>query len=948
MINDNDYLSQEKQENSITPSSLVSTKKNRYMRLKDKVFQLSRNLGIITKLKQLRKPEFDKMNFMPRKRRRPRSYNQNWWSVFGRKVRNSRRVARFRAGLREAKLLNFLAISSFVLVILGSLSITVLFAWYSRDLPNPNQIIRREGFSTKIYDRHGELLYDVFGDENRVPISIDEIPEHLKQAVVAIEDKDFYTHEGFDLFGMARGFSRLFTRGRAQGGSTLTQQLVKNSLLSSERRLSRKIKEFVLAVQIERRFSKDEILQMYLNEVPYGGTAWGVGTAAETYFNKSVSELDLVEAAILAGLPQRPSVYSPFGPTPDAYIGRTTNVLRRMREDGFITKEEEEAAVSALPDIEFARPGSSIKAPHFVFYVISQLEEMYGQDMVQNGGLRVNTTLDLEIHQEAQQIVSEEIEQVSDLNIGNGAALVMDPNTGEIISMIGSKDYYAEDYDGQVNVTLSLRQPGSAIKPVTYAAAFERGYTPATMLMDTKTEFPGGAGNPPYIPVNYDGTYRGPVQLRASLASSLNVTAVKLLALVGIEDMLKLAYNMGLTTLEPTPENLSRFGLAVTLGGGEVRLIDLVTAYSSFANLGLKVEPIAILKVEDRDGKTLFEHRHVDGRKVLDNRVAFLINDVLSDNQARLLTFGSNSLLNMGNRDIAVKTGTTNDRRDNWAIGWSTNAIVGVWVGNNDNSPMTNVASGVSGASPIWRRIQLLMWEKSPGDSFDPPQGVDTIFVDSVSGYPEHDEFPSKSEYVIAGSLPPLPDPIHTKLKLCRDQKKLATLGQIASDNYEEKEFFIFKENDPFAGPDDPNQWQQGIDAWLETQADERYHPPTEECDGGEQAVVRVHLPNNERSYEGTEIEIDMSVLSHKSVERLEILANGSIRETLTDRPYRTTINLEAGRYEIQGRAVLEGGETITSGSVKIGTDGVSWKEADPTPSPTATPTASASATPKP
>lgn len=868
-----------------------------------------------------------------------------WWRRMRRGQLSYSASRSAAAKWNQARMLRALAIFSLVSVIGGLFVTMVLFAWYARDLPSPDRIVRRDGFSTKIFDRNGELLYDVFNDENRVPVDIETVPEHLKQATVAIEDKDFYKHEGFDLSGMVRGFSRLFTRGRAQGGSTLTQQLVKNALLTSERRVSRKVKEFVLAVQIERKFTKDEILQMYLNEVPYGGTAWGVVAAAETYFNKDLHDLSLPEAAVLAGLPQRPSVYSPFGPQPTAYIDRATAVLRRMREDEYITREQEEEAVAQLPDLEFAQDTAGLKAPHFVFYVIEELEEMYGSNLVEQGGLRVTTTLDLEVHEEAQEIVTEEIADVASLDVGNGAAVVMDPNNGEILAMVGSKDYAAEDYDGQVNVALSLRQPGSAIKPVTYATALQEGFTPASMIMDTKTQFPGGAGNPPYEPVNYDGEFRGPVSLRQALASSLNIPAVKLLALVGVEDMLQLAYDMGLSTLEPTQENMSRFGLAVTLGGGEVRLIDLVTAYSAFANGGEKVNPVSILKIEDNSGRSLFEHRPVNGREVLDPKVAFLMNDILSDNNARLLTFGANSLLNMGNRSVAVKTGTTNDRRDNWTVGWSTNAVVGVWVGNNDNSPMKNVASGVTGASPIWRRIMVSMWDRSPGEEFTPPPGVEAVFVDAVSGYPEHDDFPSKSEYVIAGTLPSLPDPIHAKLKLCRGQEKLATVGQIAGGNYEEKEYFVFAEDDPYASGDDENRWQGGINEWLSSQGDSRYHPPTDKCEGGEQAVVRINRPEHERNYDGDEIEVNMDVFAEKGIEKVEVLIDGSVKETFTGRPYETKIKLSPGAYELQGRARLEGGQEITSGILKFGIGGVEW-DADDSPTPSPSPSPSPSATP--
>ncbi len=842
----------------------------------------------------------------------------------------------------KARLIRAVALFLFASVIGGVVLTLVLFAWYSRNLPNPGEVVRREGFSTKIMDRNGEVLYDVFGDQRRTPVELDQVPDYLKQATIAIEDKEFYKHEGFDVWGMVRGFSRLFTRGRAQGGSTLTQQLVKNVLLTDERSVARKVKEFVLSVQIERRFTKDQILLMYLNEAPYGGTAWGVASAAEIYFNKSVADLDLAEAAILAGMPQRPSYYSPFGSNPSAYEGRTGDVLRRMREDGYITREQEEEAVGKLPEVEFAERSVGIKAPHFVFYVEQQLEDMFGPALVEQGGLRVTTSLDLPLQQEAQQIVAEEVDKVANLDVGNGAALVMDPETGEILSMVGSKDYFAKDYDGQVNVVTSLRQPGSSIKPVTYALAFEKGYSPAHMLMDVKTEFPGGGSNPTYVPENYDGKFRGFVQLRFALGSSLNIPAVKLLSLVGIRDMLSLAYDMGFESLEPTEENLKRFGLSVTLGGGEVRLLNAVQAYSAFANGGVRVEPVAILKVEDRNGKTLFEHRPVKGKRVLDEKVAFLINHVLSDNNARLLTFGSNSLLNMGGRPIAVKTGTTNDRRDNWTIGWSSSTAVGVWVGNNDNSPMKGVASGVTGASPIWRRIMLRALEDRPARAFAVPNGVEATFVDQVSGYPEHDGFPARSEYVIRGTLPSLPDAIHTKLKLCNGENKLAAPGQIAENNYYEKEYFVFRENDPFAGVGGENKWQKGIDEWVATQGDEKYHPPTDKCTGtGQDVVVRVKHPENYHDYDGDKIEVDVDVFADKSIKNVEIIVGDALKERLSDKPYKTTLTLAPGVYVLKARAVFSDDSSVVSGETTFGMGGVS-STATPTPTPAPSPTPTA------
>jgi penicillin-binding protein 1C len=837
----------------------------------------------------------------------------------------------------RAKIIRAGALGALAMVLLATLGGGVLFAWYSRNLPAPDKIVRTEGFATKILDRNGETLYEVFVDEQRTPVVFEQIPETLRQATVAIEDKNFYSHGGFDPTGILRGVYLTIFTNRTAGGSTLTQQLVKNVLLTSERKLSRKVKEFILAVQIESKYNKDEILQMYLNEAPYGGTAWGVQTASQLYFNKNVQDINLVESAILAGMPQLPSVYTPFGKNPTAYVGRTEAVLRRMREDGYITKDEEASASAELEGFEFHRGLTGIKAPHFSLYVKDQLEEMYGAEMVEKGGLVVTTTLDSEIQEKAELIVAEEIANVEKQGIGNGAAMVMDSQTGEIWSMVGSKDFFAEDYDGQVNVALAQRQPGSAIKPVTYATAFEQGLTPATMLMDVRTEFPSGRSEP-YVPVNYDGTYRGPIQLRFALGSSLNVPAVKLLALVGVDEMLKNAYKMGFTTLEPTQENLDRFGLAVTLGGGEVRLLDMVSSYSSFSNGGYKVEPISILKVQDRSGKTLFENKPKQGDRIWDEAVTFLVNHILSDNNARLLTFGANSYLNMGGRAVAVKTGTTNDKRDNWTVGWSNKGVVGVWVGNNDNSQMNQVASGVTGSSPIWRRIMLELLNKYPDQQWNVPANVKAVMVDQVSGYPEHDGFPARSEYIIDGTLPNPPDPVHTKLKICRGANKLATEIDIARNEFEEKEYFVIEESTKIG---DAPSWQEGVNGWTSSQGDERYKPPTEYCDT--KGVVEVNLdePKNMTTYEGTEIEVKVRVISQGEVRKIDIEVDGKVKESLVKRPFEVKLKLDSGRHTIRAKAETVSGDKGESGEVKIGTGGVSAEEPTPTsePAPTSKPT---------
>ncbi|MBP9670351.1 penicillin-binding protein [Candidatus Woesebacteria bacterium] len=642
-----------------------------------------------------------------------------------------------------------------ILISLATTAILVSLFFFLKDLPSPANLNKPSAYpiSTKILDRNGKLLYEIYDDQNRTPIKLDDLPQYLKEATLAIEDKNFYRHHGFDTGGLLRAAYKTLTGQRLEGGSTITQQLVKVALLTPERTVSRKIKEAILTVATEILYSKNQILEMYLNHIPYGGTAYGIEAASHRFFNKSSKDLSLAEATLLVGLPQAPSRYSPLG-NPDSAKARQSLVLERMVDDKYISQEVATTAKNA--ELHFADSGTDISAPHFVMYVREILEEKYGINKVEQGGLRVTTTLDLDLQNAAQATLSAELTSLKRLKISNGAGLVTNPGTGEILAMIGSKDYFSEDIDGKVNVTTRLRQPGSSIKPLNYALGLEtKIITPSTMLLDTPICF-SVAGQADYCPKNYDNTFRGSTQIRFALGNSLNIPAVKVLSLNSLGNFISFARKMGITTWnDPT-----QYGLSLTLGGGEVMMTDLATAFGVFANSGVKVPLHPILKVEDSSGKVLEEYKPEDGKrngeKVLSEQTAFLISHILSDNNARSASFGTSSVLNVPGKTVSVKTGTTNNLRDNWTIGYTPNLLVATWVGNNDNSPMSYVASGVTGASPIWQKIMryALRDVKTPG--IEKPEGIEGASVCSNSGVLPSADTPCENryEYFIEGTVP--------------------------------------------------------------------------------------------------------------------------------------------------------------------------------------------------
>lgn len=652
------------------------------------------------------------------------------------KVQSTKRKAQnYKFISKKSRKASFFKIFKFLIVVF---SFSFLLFTLFKDLPSPTKLRTVElPVSTKIFDRNGKLLYEVWAEQKRTPIELEDVPEYLIQATVAIEDKDFFKHRGFSYKGISRALFNIVFRRRLQGGSTITQQLVKTALLTPERTLRRKIREATLAFATEIIYSKDEILQMYLNQVPYGGEAWGIETASEKYFGKKVNELNLAEAALLAGLPQAPTAYSPFGAHPERAKIRQEQVLRRMSEDGYISESEKLKAQNEK--LVFASQKVDIKAPHFVMYLKEILVEKYGQKMVEQGGLRVKTTLDLDLQEFAQETVASEVAKLKSSKISNGAVLVTKPKTGEILAMVGSKNYWAEDIDGKVNVTLASRQPGSAIKPINYALGFINGYSPATVLNDIPTCF-SVPGQPLYCPHNFDGGYRGPMQIRFALGNSVNLPAVKMLYLNGIEKMVELARKMGIESFQDP----ARYGLSLTLGGGEVKMTEMAVAFGVFANSGIRVNLNPILRVENYQGKVLEEFEVQEEERVLPVEVSYLISHILLDNNARAGVFGTSSYLVIPGHAVSVKTGTTNDRRDNWTIGFTPSLLTVVWNGNNDNTPTGTF--GATSAAPIWNKIMREALKDEPDEWPSMPENIVGRQVCILSG-----KLPSESESLPAG-----------------------------------------------------------------------------------------------------------------------------------------------------------------------------------------------------
>lgn len=774
-------------------------------------------------------------------------------------------------------------------LLFGSLVLTIALAWMSRDLPDPNTLMSREvPQTTKIYDRTGEhLLYEIHGEENRTLIQIKDLPPYVPQATVAIEDKNFYTHHGVDWIGLVRATVKsVIFRQRVKGTSTLTQQFVKNAILTNERSFTRKMKELLLSLQLERVYTKDQILQLYLNEIPYGSTMYGIESAARNYFGKAAKDLTLDEAALLAAIPQAPDLYSPYGTgsrgdNRDALVRRQHLVLDQMAEQGYITKDQagEAEKIDTLKKIVPKKIGN-ISAPHFVMYVRSLLINTYGQKTVEEKGLKVITTLDWD----KQQIAEDEVKKGVDArgkqyNFTNAALVSLDPKNGQVLAMVGSKDFFDAEHDGQVNVVLQPRQPGSSFKPIVYAASFIKGYTPETTLWDVNTVFKTDIKD--YAPKDYDLKERGPVSVRQALQGSLNIPAVKMIYLVGVGRVLDFADALGYSTFA----DRSRFGLSLVLGGGEVKLLDHADAYAAFANDGLQMPVASILKVEDAQGDTLEEWKQPDGTQVMDKEIARTMSNVLTDNNARAYVFGAKNYLTLPDRPVAAKTGTTNNFHDAWTLGYTPSLVAGVWVGNNDNAEMKKGADGSQIAAPIWQGYMKRALEKTKPESFPAPTPT-----------------PQDLKPVLLGNA------FEKVVKIDAVSGKLATdltpPEAVVERTYREAHdtlYYLDKDDPRGPAPSDPTldpqftNWESAVQSWVTRTGwlSVTSTPPTGFDDvhtTSSQPVVTILSPSPNQEWTSRTQTVSANASASRRIARVEVYSEGNLIGTKFSEPWSVPV----------------------------------------------------------
>ncbi len=797
--------------------------------------------------------------------------------------------------------------------LLGIISAVAVVAWVSQDLPDPNKLnTRAVAQSTKIYARDGTtLLYEVHGEQRRTLVELNEIGRYTKAATLTVEDKGFYRHPGVSLRGIFRALFVDLTRGaRAQGGSTITQQLVKNSILTSEKSIARKVKEIILAYQIERRFTKDQILKLYFNEIPYGSNAYGIEAAAQTYFNKRAQDLDLAESAMLVAMVKAPTYYSPTGSRTDELVGRWKFVLDEMARDRQITaaQADQAKAVDILGRVSPTR--DRISAPHFVFYVRNYLEQKYGTSLLERGGLRVVTTLDPELQRIAEEEVAAGAERNAARSGAENAALVaVEPKSGQLLAMVGSRNFFDVERGGNFNVATAVRNPGSSFKPIVYLTAFSKGYTPETMLFDLKTDFgPDGSGKN-FAPNNYDFREHGPLTMRQTLAGSLNIPAVKTLYLAGIPSTLDTAEKLGYTTFDR-----SRLGLALAIGGGGVRLLEHVGAFAALANDGVKNPVVALLRVEDSRGKVLevFQDR---GNRVLPEQPIRQLVSIMSDNAARAFIFGSRSPLVIPDRPVAAKTGTTNDFVDGWTLGFTPQLAAGVWVGNNDNSPMRAGSDGVVVAAPIWNAFMRRAQAGDPVIGFPGPRpsGADKL--------------------VLQGKLPG-EAPIYVDRETGKQIPAVCLAAWPAK--YRQERFvrevhtilhYVQKDAPRGPAPSNPradpmyDRWERAVQEWAKKNNYVSTAPPLERCSlrvVSRSLSINLVDPKQNATVNIKKLKVTVMVESKDKVTAVTYWLDDNLLATVTQAPYGTTLSLAGVANGFRALRVVATDENDEAASAEI------------------------------
>lgn len=790
------------------------------------------------------------------------------------------------------------------------LSISIVFAWFSKDLPTPDKIAKMQpSQSTKIYDRNGVLLYET-GELKRTLITSDQIPQNIKDATVAVEDQSFYQNHGLNFKGIARAaFRDIFHIGSGtQGGSTITQQYVKNALLYSDQTIARKIKEVILSIELEFMYSKDQILTMYLNEIPYGGQTAGVEAAAKMYYGKPAKDLDLAQAATLAAIPQAPTYYSPYGIHTDKLGYRRNYVLDQMVKTKYITREQADEAkkqdTTTVGTVVKPRR-MSLLAPHFSLYVLEQAATQFGEKRVEKEGLSIYTSLDYEKQKIAEKAVSDGMTKVTKYGGENGALVAIDPKTGEILSMVGSKDFFDTTIDGNVNVATSLRQPGSSFKPYVYATAFKRkDFSPSKILFDFTTDFGGG-----YIPHNYDNRSHGPLTARFALDNSLNIPAVKTTAIAGIENVLTTTSDLGITSLTQK----DRYGLSIGLGVGEISPLEHTNGFATFANNGVHHDIHPMLKVVDKGGKTIYEYKSEEdkGKQALDPQIAYEMQNVLSDNNARSLVFGTRTPLYFADRPVAAKTGTTSDFRDAWTVGFTPSLAVGVWTGNNDSKPMSNGADGSIIAAPIFHQFMAAMTAGTPVEQFVAPKEIQTLTVEKWSNkLPTEFSKETTTDIFASWQIPTEKDDVNITTKVCKNNGLLAPDG--TPDNLINIIVFSSIHSEM---PNNPN-WEGPVHAWAV--ANGLYNPaPAGTCDIGPSISVTINSPSADQTLSGSAT-MSASTNSAGDTQKVEFFIDSVSVGSNSSSPFSVSFDfnsLTSGRHVLK---VIANGNNGTSDTKEV------------------------------